>query len=87
MAALQGRNAMILALLVRPGARAEDVSADDVARLAAQFGVPTARVNAMILSLLSDLRSARSTLDSCQPRDVRRCPKCNTPLAAGEPCP
>lgn len=80
--ALQGRNAMILSLLVPATARAEDVPADDVERLAAQFGVSTARVNAMILGLLSDLRSARSILDSCQPRQVARCPHCHTPLTA-----
>jgi hypothetical protein len=64
---------MILSLLVPPGA---GVAADDLARLAAQFGLTADKVDAMASRVLGAVRAAGDTLERCQPKDASRCPHC-----------
>jgi len=77
------RDAIVLGALLGPAAlsvngmsRTLPLTADDRARLAAQFGMSPAKIDALVSSLISSIIDGARLLDECQPRDVKRCPHC-----------
>lgn len=72
---LSARDAMVLAALV-PDTRTRLLGADDRERLASQFSMRPEQIDVLAARITGEIESARSLLDSCQPKNVARCPHC-----------
>jgi len=71
------REAMVLSFVVEAGALAA-IADEDIGRLSRQFRMDPTRVRRMADRIDGEIRSAGSTLNSCEPRmpEAERCSRC-----------